>query len=313
MTKLMDLKVDFAFKQLFGKVGNEPILLAFLNAALQSTQGRRILSVEILNPEMQREHIEDKMSVLDIHARTEHGEHINIEIQLANKFDMEKRTLYYWSRIYAAQMQKGKPYTELSRTITINIINFHYLPQTERYHTTFHLYEDYEHFVLTDLLEVHFMEMPKLMEKWRQGTINLHEDALERWLMLLEASDHEEIRKALEAIAMKDPVMKQAFEEWEDMSRDMKKWAEYESRRKAILDEMAAIIEARERGFAEGRAEGQAVGREEGRAEGLAEGERQKAIEIAKEMLAEGDSVERVARLTKLSLEEVEKLKQQLH
>ncbi|PTQ55294.1 MAG: Signal transduction histidine kinase [Candidatus Carbobacillus altaicus] len=138
-----------------------------------------------------------------------------------------------------------------------------------------------------------------------------------RWLLLLEADDHEEIRKELEAIAMKDPVMKQAFEEWEDMSRDMKKWVEYESRRKAILDEMAAVIEARDRGFAEGRAEGQAVGREEGRAEGraegLAEGERQKAIEIAKEMLAEGDSVERVARLTKLSLEEVEKLKQQLH
>ncbi|PTQ55099.1 MAG: Signal transduction histidine kinase [Candidatus Carbobacillus altaicus] len=130
-----------------------------------------------------------------------------------------------------------------------------------------------------------------------------------RWLLLLEADDHEEIRKELEAIAMKDPVMKQAIEEWEDMSRDMKKWVEYESRRKAILDEMAAVIEARDRGFAEGREEGRA----EGRAEGLAEGERQKAIEIAREMLAEGDSPERVARLTKLSLEEIEKLKQQLH
>jgi len=241
-TRLMDLKIDFAFKQLFGKVGNEPILLAFLNAALQSTQEKRIMSVEILNPEMQREHMEDKASVLDIHARTEQGEHINIEIQLANKFDMEK---------------------------------------------------------------------------WRQGTVNPHENALVRWLLLLEADDHEEIRKELEAIAMKDPVMKQAFHEWEDMSRDMKKWVEYESRRKAILDEMAAVIEARDRGFAEGREEGRAVGREEGRAEGraegLAEGERQKAIEIAREMLAEGDSPERVARLTKLSLEEIEKLKQQLH
>jgi len=34
---------------------------------------------------------------------------------------------------------------------------------------------------------------------------------LERWLLLLEADDHEEIRKELEAIAMRDPVMKRAI------------------------------------------------------------------------------------------------------
>ncbi|MHB1955136.1 MAG: PD-(D/E)XK nuclease family transposase, partial [Sulfobacillus sp.] len=30
----MDLKIDFAFKALFGSPGSEPILIAFLNAAL---------------------------------------------------------------------------------------------------------------------------------------------------------------------------------------------------------------------------------------------------------------------------------------
>ncbi|MBY0054438.1 PD-(D/E)XK nuclease family transposase, partial [Brevibacillus agri] len=42
MTKLMDLKIDFAFKQVFGKEGNEPILLAFLNAALQLPKEKRL-------------------------------------------------------------------------------------------------------------------------------------------------------------------------------------------------------------------------------------------------------------------------------
>ncbi len=80
----MGLKIDFAFKQLFGKAGNETILLVFLYAALQLPEEERIRSVEILNPEIEREHIEDKASVLDIHAKTEQGEHVNIEIQLAN-------------------------------------------------------------------------------------------------------------------------------------------------------------------------------------------------------------------------------------
>ncbi len=152
------------------------------------------------------------------------------------------------------------------------------------------------------------MEMPKLMDQWEQRTVNPHENELGRWLLLLEADDREDIRKELEAIAMKDPAMKRAFEEWEDLSRDMKKWAEYESRRrKAILDEMAAVKEAEIRlQKAKQRA------REKGLAKGRAEGERQKAMEIAREMLAEGDSSERVARLTKLSLEEIEELKRQL-
>lgn len=304
----MDLKIDFAFKQVFGKVGNEPILQAFLNAALQLPKEKQIASVEILNPEINREHIEDKASILDIHAKTEQGEHVNIEIQLANKFDMEKRTLYYWSRIYAAQMQKGMPYTDLSKTITINILNFRFLHETELFHTTFHLYEDQEQFPLTDVLEIHFMEIPKLMEKWEQRKVNPHNNGLERWLLLLEADDHVEIRRELEAIAVQDPVMKQAFEAWEDLSRDEKKWVEYESRRKAILDEIAAVREAEIR-QQKAREEGLAEGREEGRTEG----ERQKALEIAREMLTEGDSTERVAKLTKLPLDEIEKIKQLLH
>lgn len=302
--KLMDLKIDFAFKQVFGKTGNEPILLAFLNAALKLPKEKQIASVEILNPEILREHLEDKASVLDIHARTKQGEHVNIEIQLANKFDMEKRTLYYWSRIYSTQIQKGIPYTELAKTITINILNFRFLQETERFHTTFHLYEDQEQFPLTDVMEIHFMEIPKLMDKWEQRTVNPHDNELERWLLLLEADDHEEIRKELEAIAMQDPVMKRAFDAWEELSRDKKKQIEYESRLKAILDEMAVVKEAEIR---------QQRAREEGLAEGRAEGERQKALEVARNMLAKGMDIAIVTELTSLSAEEIEKLKQQLN
>lgn len=197
-------------------------------------------------------------------------------------------------------MQKGMPYTELAKTITINILNFRFLRETERFHTTFHLYEDQEQFPLTDVMEIHFMEIPKLMDKWEQRAVNPHDNELERWLLLLEADDHEEIRKELEAIAMRDPVMKRAFDEWEDLSRDEKKWVEYESRRKAILDEMAAVREAE-------------IRQQKAREEGLAEGERQKAMEVAKNLLAMDMSVEVIAKATGLSAEEIEQLKKQLH
>lgn len=53
---LMDLKVDFAFKQLFGKQGNEPILIAFLNATLKLPENERITSIEVLNSELEPKH-----------------------------------------------------------------------------------------------------------------------------------------------------------------------------------------------------------------------------------------------------------------
>jgi predicted transposase/invertase (TIGR01784 family) len=83
-----------------------------------------------VNNEQSREHMGDKMSVLDLLARTERGMYVNIEIQLANEHDMERRSLYYWSRVYTGQMSQGMSYQELKRTITINILNFRYMRQT---------------------------------------------------------------------------------------------------------------------------------------------------------------------------------------
>lgn len=305
MTRYMDLKIDFAFKLLFGTRENEPILRAMLNAILKLPKDDRIASLTILNSELLREHETDKQSVLDIYARTEKDEYINIEIQVADKYDMKKRTLYYWSRIYSSQLKKGSlSYGEMKKTITINILDFDLLLETDRYHSTFRLYEDEEKFLLTDVLEVHFVEMPKLLRMWEQQAVNLEENEKERWLLILEADDRDDIRRELEAIAMKDPVMKKAFDQWEDLSRDEKTWIEYETRKKAIHDELSAAREAEIR---------QQRAREEGLAEGRTEGERQKATEVAKNLLAMDMTVEMVAKATGLSVEEIEKLKQQLH
>ncbi|MBR1745285.1 MAG: PD-(D/E)XK nuclease family transposase, partial [Fibrobacter sp.] len=63
------------------------------------------------------------------------------------------------------------------------------------------------------------------------------------------------------------------------------------------------------KGIAEGRAKGLAEGREEGRAEGRAEGANSKAREIAKAMLADGDSLEKVARISGLSESDILRIK----
>ncbi|MCF0217218.1 MAG: PD-(D/E)XK nuclease family transposase [Fibrobacteraceae bacterium] len=78
------------------------------------------------------------------------------------------------------------------------------------------------------------------------------------------------------------------------------------------LGKEIGIEEGREKGLAEGMEQGLAEGRAEGLAQGRAEGSKEKAWEIAREMLLDGDSMERVARLAKLSEAEVLEIKQRL-
>lgn len=188
---LINLKIDYAFKLIFGKEGNEPILIAFLNAALKRPQENRITGITLLNPEINKEYKEDKKSILDIRAVTVAGTQVNVEIQLSNKHDMEKRSLYYWAEMYTRQMQEGMAYKELAQTVTINILDFNYLHQTKNFHTVFRLYEEKEKFQLTDALEMHFMELPKLTAKWQQREVSPWENSLVRWLLLLEGAENQ--------------------------------------------------------------------------------------------------------------------------
>lgn len=69
---------------------------------------------------------------------------MNVEIQVTNKYDIIKRSIYYWAGVYRAPVKPRMGYKELRTVIAINILNFTIFDQTERFHTTYHLYEDKE-------------------------------------------------------------------------------------------------------------------------------------------------------------------------
>ena len=267
-TELIDLKIDFGFKLIFGREGQEPVLAAFLNAILKPPAGKQIQSLTYMNTELTKEHAGDKKSSLDIRAVTEEKQHFNIEIQLKNEHNMARRTLYYWSEMYSRQMQESMAYDELNPTITINILNFNCLQETEEFHSAFHLYEQKKKFLLTDALALHFIEMPKLRRKWRAREVTPRQDKLVRWLLLLDGSEDEEIRQQLEVIAMEDAMLNRALKDWEKASADPKLRELYFDRRKVVLDELAAIRaaglreqKALEKGLTEGRVEGRVEGK----------------------------------------------------
>ena len=92
---------DFIFKKIFGEKGNEDILISFINAVLKRTNKEPITEIEIIdNKQLTKEVINDKTGIIDVRARTAKGENVDIEVQLTDQGNMDKRTLFYWGKMY---------------------------------------------------------------------------------------------------------------------------------------------------------------------------------------------------------------------
>lgn len=263
----LDPKNDFIFKKLFTSPGNEDLLIDLLNAILKPSEEQKIRQVAILNPIKTRDHQKDKEAVMDILARAGDGTMMTIEIQVADEHDMQKRATYYWSIVFASQMLIGMQYAELRKTISINILNYIFFKHTAKHHTVFHLREETEGFKLTDVEELRFIELPKMLCRWKQGQLQEEEEPLTKWFLLLEANEDQEIARELEGKAMSDPVLDKAIREWERLSQDPRTRAQYLSRLKWKMDYMSGLKSAESKGRTEGKAEGKVEGKIEGKVE----------------------------------------------
>jgi len=177
-TTLMKPKIDFVFKSIFGNEKHPKILISFLNAVFGFTEENKIVKVELENPNIEKGHIEDKYSILDILATANDNTKIDIEIQIKNNKDMIPRTIYYLSKLVEGQMEKGDNYNKLMKSVTINILDFELLKENDRSHNTYIFKEKTTGEALTDLAEIHFLELPKVKE------VN-YENILDDWLLFI--------------------------------------------------------------------------------------------------------------------------------
>lgn len=275
MRGLLDPKMDFVFKNIFGSEKHPNILISFLNATLKPKD--LITGVEIKNTDLNKGYIEDKFSRLDVKATTSNNEIINIEIQLKNEYNMIKRSLYYWSKLYSEQLNEGEDYSLLKRTICINILNFKYL-KTRMFHSVYRMKEIHTNEELSDIEEIHFIEIPKLEDGSDE------KDMLVAWIEFLKNPESEKVR----SLEMSVDEIREAKDELIKMSNDDTQRELYEMRAKTLRDKISALNEAERKG--------------------IKKGEKNKAIEIAKSLINLGLDKESIAKSTGLDLCEVEKL-----
>lgn len=181
---------------------------------------------------------------MDVRVRTKNNEHIDIEIQVLPTQFMAERSLFYWSKMYRSQVGPGEAYDKLKKCIAINIIDFERIP-LEKIHTSFHVLEDETGYKLTDVLGIHFLELPKLA---RLGKLKDSDDKVLDWLKFLDAKSKE----GMEMLAEKNENIKTAYEILKRVSKSKEARMAYDARQAEIMDQLTRENTAREEGMQEG-------------------------------------------------------------
>ena len=292
-------KSDVFFRYLFGMPENEDLLVDFINAVFRDSGGKTIRSAMVVNPFNLKESFEEKETILDIKAISDDGRFLNIELQVVGNESYRKRIAYYIAKLHSSQLTTGDEYDKIAQTVAIHIVDFELEKGDKNIHNCYHLYsENNKKLCLTDDLEVHVLELPKLRNNAKID---------KRLFGWLEFFEEEEEGKNMDAVIEKNPKLTRAqelfkrFTENEELNR-------YEARVKYERDLKYWIKcrqeQIRNEALEEGREEGITIGEERGISIGLS----QAKIETAKKFLAMGLSVEQVANGTGLSPEEIEKL-----
>ena len=256
---LMKPKIDFAFKEI---MMNETARIGFLSAVLKLNP-TEIKKTQILNTYLRKEHEDDKQGILDVRVSLNNNMEIDIEIQLSELRVWADRSLFYLSKMYAEQIKPGQTYDVFKKCVGISILNFDLFPKETEFYSCFHIQEDTRHFLYTDKMEFHVIELSKLPQELKDDSSDIL-----LWAKFINAERKEEF----DMIATKNTYIKSAYKTLQVISQDEEKRMAYEAREKALRDYNQGMLEAELRGREIGRKEGQEIGRKEGQEIGRKEG-----------------------------------------
>ena len=294
ITKFLDPKNDFAFRQVFGKEKNKDILIHFLNDVLDHSHIGQIVEVHFLERVRDPEIAAKKQSIVDVGCKDQAGREYIVEMQVAKQSGFEKRAQYYAAHAYSRQLLPGEEYDQLKEVIFIAITDYVVFPEKSAIKSD-HLILDKEtrdH----DLKDLYFtfIELPKFSKSSSEL-----DTGLDYWCYYLKHAP--ETKPAdYDRLIANSPIIKRAYE-----ALDQYYWSEaelntYEQWVKAERDsrgiERQKLLDAEARGMKKGIEKGMEKGMEK------------RNVEIAKNMLKKGLDVALICEMTGLSEEQINQL-----
>ncbi|MCK4493795.1 MAG: Rpn family recombination-promoting nuclease/putative transposase [Methylococcales bacterium] len=278
--KFADPTNDIAFKKIFGDRNKKEILISFLNAILGFEGRQTITNIVIVNPYQVPKIEQLKETILDIKATNQAGENFIVEMQKKDLGDFTKRTLYYTSKAYVEQLNKGDKYSKLRKVYFIGLVKFNIF--SNKNYISRHLIlnketlsQDFDDFEFT------FLELKKFNK-----SLDQLETILDKWIYFLKYAEKLDfIPKELEGIS----EIKEAFQIAIQHKWDREELEVYDYIGLKEYDEIHEIETAIKKG--------------------IKKGIKSNSIDIAIKMLKNKMDINIVMELTNLSQKEIEDLK----
>lgn len=281
--RTLKLTNDYILKRVFSKKGNEDLLIDLLESILEI----KIEKIEVIEEaEIDRININDKIGIIDLKATINNNSIVDIEIQLRDQHNMIMRSMFYAAGLYHTGLKSGEKYEENKKVIGINILKYNIF-KWKKYHSKITMKEKELNIEVTDAIEIHFIELPKFLKSKNEGNKKLRQ-----WMEFICNERKGEIEMAVK----ENKKIAKAKEEYEYLTGD---------------DAVQRLAFLRDKWERDHNSE-IAWERKEARKQGLSEGKNEERKKIINEMLKKEFSEETIIELTKISKEELEKLKEQL-
>jgi predicted transposase/invertase (TIGR01784 family) len=285
-------RVDIAFKKIFGVEENKDLLISLINSIVGEED--KVTDLKLLNPYNPRNFKNEKLSILDIKAKGLDGKRFNIEIQISDEADYDKRALYYWAKLYTEQLKAGDEYASLSKTIGIHILNFTSILDSDSYHNVFNVTEKETGVSYFKDLELHTIELKKFSKNFNEELSDLVEkikSSLDIWMAFL--TRHDLLKKDNLPKKLNDKNLKKALNVLDVMNFSDEERAAYEDHLKWLRIEANTLKKAEARGEARGLELGELKGIEK----------------TARNMLKQKCDLKLISQVTGLPLESIKNLK----
>lgn len=287
--KYADLLDDEVFKLVFGRESTKDVMIEFLNQVILD---RRIVDLQFIDKEMHPIERDSKGSVYDMFCKTDDGSRIIVEVQRRKQPFYPERALYYSTFQIQRQVEAGAESYDFLPVYVISILNFKMDNNSEGKEvlTTYRLYEETSHKLLTDRVTFIFIELPKFQKVLDDLDGNILEGMYFCFKNIAVLEERPEV--------LDHQIFTRIFAVAELYNMD-------KATRDKVLQKMTTERDLRNQ-IAYAREEAIQEGRKKGHAEGHAEGMAQGKIETIRKMLAGGISVGAIAEALGMTVEECE-------
>lgn len=272
--RYISLLTDFGFKRIFGTKPNKDLLIDFLNSLFNGEQV--VKDVTFLNSEHVGDVHTDRKAIFDVYCENEHGEKFIVEMQNAYQTYFKDRSLYYATFPIREQAQKGEGWNyKLKHVYVVALLNYDMSDPAFSDDTINHdigLLDKQTHRVFNDKLTFKYVEISKFNKRIEELKTNY-----DKWLFVLQNLS----RLDRQPEYLQTAVFNRLFAEAEIAKFTRAELREYEDSLKAFRDIKNSLDSAEEKG------------------------KKDKAIEIAKNLLEMGMPIDAIMKATGLSSEEV--------